>query len=643
MPNGVPQSPRCAALITVCPRYSRIRTIASPTIVARKWPTCSSLATFGPEESTTTFCAGSAAARPRRGAASCSLAWAAIQSLCRVMLRNPGPLTSGGPATLVRSRWPASSVATSRGGRPSRLASGRATLAWKSANWGGRMSGWASAYSVPNAWASASFTRCARTSRGSAMLSSLSTGQTGGRHISGCPHIRCGRPRRGAAATGPGRVSQSSALRQEASGPAREVGTPARAEPLPDLLGDLAPGELGSEQARGRDRPGGRPAVRDDDGSLQAEQGRTAIALRVHPPGQLAKPAPLQQRAEPRRPGAFDDGTQLPGGEGGCTFEGLERDVAGEAVGDDHVHRAGQKVRAFDVAGEANRQGAVWRRGGEQLMGAAGQPVALPRLGADGEQAHPWLVRAVRDLRIGDAKLGELEQHFRLGVRYGPRVNEKSRIRAGGQHHDEGRPDQAGYRTQPQSCGRDDAAGGAGRNHRSRVASADQLASNGHARAWPPPAGQCPFVHRDGVIGGGDPDESRGQAGWQQRTQLAGRAGQNHRNPVIRGGRDRARNNLLGRVVAAHGIDRDDQPLCVSAGGDLVVHGRFRARGQGAAGWVWPGGAQTQRRVGGRMTRIAPSLSLHGQSRCGRRGAKGVAADTRRCGRPLMYWLQRPC
>ena len=34
---------------TVFPRYSRIRTIASPTTVVRRWPTCISFTTFGEE------------------------------------------------------------------------------------------------------------------------------------------------------------------------------------------------------------------------------------------------------------------------------------------------------------------------------------------------------------------------------------------------------------------------------------------------------------------------------------------------------------------------------------------------------------------------------------------------------------------
>ena len=49
MPKGVPQSPMWFWRITVCPSFSRVRTIESPTTVVRRWPTCISFATFGAE------------------------------------------------------------------------------------------------------------------------------------------------------------------------------------------------------------------------------------------------------------------------------------------------------------------------------------------------------------------------------------------------------------------------------------------------------------------------------------------------------------------------------------------------------------------------------------------------------------------
>ena len=49
MPNGVPQSPTWLSLITWWPANSSTRTMASPTIVVRRWPTCIAFAMLGEE------------------------------------------------------------------------------------------------------------------------------------------------------------------------------------------------------------------------------------------------------------------------------------------------------------------------------------------------------------------------------------------------------------------------------------------------------------------------------------------------------------------------------------------------------------------------------------------------------------------
>ena len=113
-------------------------------MVVRRWPTCISLATFGEEYSTTIFCGWLTGGSLSRGSVSICEAWAAIQSSRSVRLMKPGPLTSGSAQIPATSRRLVSSAATSRGGRPSRLPSGSAALAWKSANEDGRISGSAS-------------------------------------------------------------------------------------------------------------------------------------------------------------------------------------------------------------------------------------------------------------------------------------------------------------------------------------------------------------------------------------------------------------------------------------------------------------------------------------------------------------------
>ncbi len=49
IPNGVPQSPTWLRRTTVCPCHSSSRAMESPMMVLRRWPTCISFATFGPE------------------------------------------------------------------------------------------------------------------------------------------------------------------------------------------------------------------------------------------------------------------------------------------------------------------------------------------------------------------------------------------------------------------------------------------------------------------------------------------------------------------------------------------------------------------------------------------------------------------
>ena len=69
------------------------------------------------------------------------------------------------------------------------------------------------------------------------------------------------------------------------------------------------------------------------------------------------------------------------------SLQGLQRDVAGEAVGHDDVGRRGQQVPALEVADELEAR-TVRRLGGEQAVGLLHQRRALRWLLADGEQSH---------------------------------------------------------------------------------------------------------------------------------------------------------------------------------------------------------------------------------------------------------------
>ena len=74
----------------------------------------------------------------------------------------------------------------------------------------------------------------------------------------------------------------------------------------------------------------------------------------------------------------------------------LERDVAGEAVGDDDVGGAVQDLRALDVAGEVDERGAL-RALGERDVRLAHERRAAGVLLAVGEQPDARALDAVHD------------------------------------------------------------------------------------------------------------------------------------------------------------------------------------------------------------------------------------------------------
>ena len=92
MPNCVPQSPTWLTRSTSWPQNSSTRQMESPMIVERRWPACISLATFGDEKSTTTFCVCTGGG----SAPFCAIVFSrsANHGPEMVMLMKPAPATS---------------------------------------------------------------------------------------------------------------------------------------------------------------------------------------------------------------------------------------------------------------------------------------------------------------------------------------------------------------------------------------------------------------------------------------------------------------------------------------------------------------------------------------------------------------------
>src|SRR5690606_5726782 len=119
------------------------------------------------------------------------------------------------------------------------------------------------------------------------------------------------------------------------------------ADAAPDLVDDAAAGQVGGEQAGAFDAAGAAGAVRDDDGAVQAEQHRAAVALAVQPVAELAQRLALQQGAGLGHPAGGERAAHLVEGEPDRALHRLQRHVPGEAVGDHHVHVAGEQVVAL--------------------------------------------------------------------------------------------------------------------------------------------------------------------------------------------------------------------------------------------------------------------------------------------------------
>src|SRR5690348_2097455 len=91
-----------------------------------------------------------------------------------------------------------------------------------------------------------------------------------------------------------------------------------------------------------------------DADSLQSQEDRAVVAARVEAVAQLAQRVCREPVAEPCRERALECGAQEVESQTHRPFRRLERDIAGEAVGYDHVDGTGADIVAFDEAVEAD-------------------------------------------------------------------------------------------------------------------------------------------------------------------------------------------------------------------------------------------------------------------------------------------------
>jgi hypothetical protein len=162
----------------------------------------------------------------------------------------------------------------------------------------------------------------------------------------------------------------------------------------------------------------------------QAEQHRAALLLRVELIAERLQRRPQQGAADDRpraRLRRRADGSQQ---RVHRALHRLQRDVAGEAVADDHVGGAGPEREALDVADEVEVA-----RGGELGVGGHDVARAARRLLAVGEQRHTRALEPVDRLHEGGAHMRELDEVLGPHLDVGADVEQQER-RLGGRHHD---------------------------------------------------------------------------------------------------------------------------------------------------------------------------------------------------------------
>src|SRR5688572_27306128 len=151
---------------------------------------------------------------------------------------------------------------------------------------------------------------------------------------------------------------------------------------------DARLGALGGHSDGGVDVAGIAGTVRDHTHAVDAEQDGTPESIRIVL-GDVRAENRLEHLADP---GVADREVQGLGREPQdrphAALDGLEGDVAGEAVGDDDVGPAEGEVTPLDVADEPGQLR-------EQVVGALAHLVALAHLLADRQERDPGPIDAV--------------------------------------------------------------------------------------------------------------------------------------------------------------------------------------------------------------------------------------------------------
>ena len=294
-------------------------------------------------------------------------------------------------------------------------------------------------------------------------------------------------------------------------------------------------------------------AMRFHHHAAQAEHHGAVVAARVQPLAQPLQPRAGQQVADARGQRGGEHLAQHLAHQLQRALAGLERHVAGETVGHDHVGGAGGDVVAFHEAVELAAQVADL----QHLGRLADALVALQLLGADIEQADGGGGEAEHGAGEHVAHHGELHQVAHVAQHVGAEVEHHHVAARRGADGGHGRAVDAGQRLDDDLGQRQQRAGIAGRDHASRLAArhrVDRQAHGGSAQAQRGGGLEVAGDHLGGMTDGAG--ARRPLVAGQQRQQARLVAHQQEAGTGVPLRRDgQAGDNDVGGAVAPHRVD----------------------------------------------------------------------------------------
>ena len=222
-------------------------------------------------------------------------------------------------------------------------------------------------------------------------------------------------------------------------------------------------------------------AVTFDRDAGQSQEHRAVVAARVEPRRKFPQRAAGKQVADARRQRLAERAAQRIRRTAWRGLRRLQRDIAGEPVGDDHIDGAGRDVVALDKAVKTDRRHAAAQPGG----GATHRIVSLEVLGADIQQPDRRLRQPQHG--AGEDVAHQRELHEVLGVAFdvGAEVEHHALAAPGREQRRDRRPVDARQRLQHEFRDRHQRAGVAGRNDAVGAAVGDRIDRQPHARSPP--------------------------------------------------------------------------------------------------------------------------------------------------------------